>query len=186
MGIHIRPSLLLPTPEKVKLFKYKIRLLNIADIAGIVDWQSLELTQEMFEAAIDRGDICIGAFDGNRLVAYVWRAFALARINGELWVAFKKPYRYSYKSFTLPEYRGQHLQDILIHNVDEICYERGYTQGLALVETHNFPALAAQKRRGDKIVGYLIQFKVGNRLLFSWAPGTRKYDICFCRLNQNK
>ena len=65
------------------------------------------------DASLDRGNICAAAFDRDRMVAYVWRSFSTAPHTDGLWVTFERPYRYGYKAFTAPAYRGQHLQDAL-------------------------------------------------------------------------
>ncbi|HEX2482149.1 MAG TPA: hypothetical protein VHQ69_09735 [Methylomirabilota bacterium] len=74
---------------------------------------------------LDRGDLCVAAFEGERLIAYVWRAFGSTPAEDGLWITVPKPARYGYKSFTRPEYRGRHIQQVLSFSTDRLCFERG-------------------------------------------------------------
>jgi len=57
-------------------------------------------------AALARGDVAFGAFDGDQLIAYVWRPFGAAPDADGLWVKVDPPHHYAYKAFTLPAYRA--------------------------------------------------------------------------------
>src|SRR5919201_1687578 len=62
----------------------------------------LELDEAKVLAALRRGDICIGALQGSRLVGYVWFAFGnTPHVEGS-WVRVAQSTRYLYKAFIRP------------------------------------------------------------------------------------
>ena len=75
-----------------------------------------------------------------------WRAFSPAPHSPGLWVAFEKPYRYGYKAYTRPEYRGRHLQKPIRLLADAYSIALGYTATVSYIELHNFPSMAAKRK----------------------------------------
>lgn len=138
------------------------------------------------DAALDRGDICAAVFDRDRMVAYVWRSFSTAPHADGLWVTFERPYRYGYKAFTRPEYRGQHLQDALSFLTERLGVERGYTEGLSFVETHNYASVAQDLRRGNRVVGWAGYIKLFGRVYPFRTPGARRHTFRFVRRDQGQ
>src|SRR5687767_5836956 len=69
----------------------------------------LELNAYQVQAAFARGDVCLGAFDGARLVGYGWLAYGPAPHTGGAWVHFDPEARYSYKKFVRPGDRGRRV-----------------------------------------------------------------------------
>jgi len=52
---------------------------------------ALEMEPDFVRAALARGDLAFGAFDGDRLIAYVWRTFTAAPHQAGLWVRVDRP-----------------------------------------------------------------------------------------------
>ncbi|HTK98333.1 MAG TPA: hypothetical protein VL379_09940 [Pseudomonadales bacterium] len=129
------------------------------------------------EAALARGDICAAAFDGDRMVSYVWRSFSSAKYGDDLWVEIRKPYRYGYKGYTVPEYRGRHLQNSVALFTDDLCVARGHTHALSLIETHNFSSVQSESRRHSILVGWVGYFKILGRTYPFRSPGARKHEL---------
>lgn len=140
-----------------------IRIVTLQDLEAASAERGMDLDPEAFRRAIDRGDICVGAFDGDRLVAYTWRAFQTAPHNNGLWVQFRPPFRYGYKALTLPAYRGLHLQEAMAPLLDEMSIRRGYTHAISFIETHNHPSLRMSLRSGNRIVGLIGYVRVFGR-----------------------
>jgi hypothetical protein len=133
------------------------------------------------EQATARGDIGVGVFEGGRLIAYLWRAFVPTAVSRDLWIRFGPPHRYGYKGFTLPEHRGQHLQDALAYATDRLCVERGRTHAADFVETHNFPSLASDRRRGNVRSGYAASFRLFGRRFVWNSRGARRRGVLLVR-----
>ncbi len=114
----------------------------------------LSMTHEFVETALERGDVVFGAFDGDRVVAYMWRTFTAAPHTDGLWVRVSKPYRYGYKAFTHPDYRGQRLNAAISFFSDAYFLARGYTYDIGFVDVHNMSSIATRKYKGNVAIGY--------------------------------
>src|SRR4051812_14531234 len=70
--------------------------------AELLQWcrdPALELDEIKAVTALRRGDICMGAMDGERLIGYVWFAFGhTPHVEGS-WVRLQGGARYLYKAF---------------------------------------------------------------------------------------
>jgi hypothetical protein len=139
----------------------------------------LDLTWEFVEAALARGDRCTAAFVGPRLVAYTWRALSSAPHVHGLWVAFVKPDRYSYKAFTLPEFRGYHLQSHIAAAADPWFVARGFIRDISFIETHNYASIRSFRRIGHRFVGYAGYLTLFGRPIPFRSPGARKHGFRF-------
>ena len=158
-----------------------VRIATRAELVRAARDRDMELATAHVEAALNRGDICASAFDGDRIVAYTWRSFTIAPHIDGLWVTFEPPYRYGYKSFTHPEYRGQHLQYHVGRLVDALCAERGYAKSLGFIESHNFSSIANSLRQGNRLVGWAWYIKLFGRVYPFRNPGARNHTFRFVR-----
>ena len=114
----------------------------------------LQMSRDFVQAAIARGDIAFGAFDGSVLVAYVWRSLAAAPHIENLWVRVNRPYCYAYKSFTRPDYRGLRIGPVVLLSSDVEMMKRGFTHRAAFVAITNSASLAAGKYTKSEPIGY--------------------------------
>ena len=114
----------------------------------------LDMESGFVRGALARGDVAFGAFDGDQLIAYVWRPFGAAPDADGLWVKVDPPYHYAYKAFTLPAYRGKRIHIAVSHVSDDYFLERGYTAEVGFSEISNFPGIAAADFLGRKRVGF--------------------------------
>jgi len=141
----------------------------------------LQMTPAFVENALSRGDICSAAFDGDDLVAYVWRAFVPTRHKEDVWLTIEAPYRYGYKALTLPAWRGRHLQEMLGPVADRLSIERGRTHSVGFIETHNYASLASSKRLGDEKIGVIGYLRVAGRVFPFRSRGARRAGFGFVR-----
>jgi GNAT superfamily N-acetyltransferase len=142
----------------------------------------LDFREPAVDAALARGDMCIGAFSGDRLVAYTWRALRGPVPHTGGWeVVWNPGLVYRYKAFTLPEYRGLHIHDVLSKTIDRHLLDQGHSIGLSFVETHNFSSIQTLTRKVRQRVGYAgyIQ-RFGLNLSFRTA-GSRQFGFTFRR-----
>ena len=140
---------------------------------------ALSLSGEFVEEALERGDVSFGALDGDRVVAYVWRTLTAAPHTDGLWVRVDRPYRYGYKGFVLPEYRGRRLDQALSFFSDAYFLERGYTQDIGFVDTHNLASVAAEKRKGNVLIGYAGYVNWFGRCLLFRTPAVKRTGFEF-------
>jgi len=114
----------------------------------------LQLNHEFVQKAIERGDFAFGAFDGSKLVTYVWRAVASAPHTENLWVRVKRPFNYAYNSFTRPSHRGQRISPAVHLFSDEEMFRQGFTHRAGFVSIANSASLAAGKHMDVDPIGY--------------------------------
>ena len=159
--------------------RFSFRLLTQEELALACEDPRIEISAEFLRAALDRGDLCIGAFDGERLVAYTWRSFKETSHADDLFLSFEKPHRYGYKAFTLPEYRGLRLQECITPVSDQFCIDRGYTHGISFIQTHNYASLTMSLRVGSVPVGLLGYLRIFGRVFTFRSAGARRRGFGF-------
>ena len=156
-----------------------VRRMTREELYQLADSLPSEIDRPFIDAALERGDFCTAAFDGNTVAAFVWRSFSTAPHGHGLWVGFEKPYRYGYKAYTLPAYRGRHLQDPTAIVSDQECLANGFTYALSYVAIQNFPSIRSDMRRGNRLVGFAGYVRLfGRAFPFRW-PGVRKHGFRF-------
>ena len=120
-----------------------LRIASDEDVRQACEDPSLPLDEASAFASLQRGALCLAAFDGDRMVAYIWHAFRPAPLREDVWVHFPKPYRYGHSAFTHLDHRGLELQEYLKPLSERASRERGFAYALGLVETHNYAAQGA-------------------------------------------
>lgn len=156
---------------------FSFRIADQEELTFASEDPQLDLPPDFLRRALLRGDICVGAFDGQQLVAYAWRSFRETPHSVGLVLRFSKRYRYAYKSFTRPEYRGRRLQERITPLADGLCIERGHTHGISFIETHNYPSLAMARHAVP--VGFLGYVKVFGRVFTFRSPAVRRRGFGF-------
>ena len=175
--VHSRP--LSSQPPKPPPTGFEARIVREGELMAASADEQLGLSADFVRSALARGDVCIGAFHDGRMVSYVWRSFTCAPHTDGLWVRFRKPFRYGYKAFTLPEFRGRHLQDPLARLLDAYCIERGFAFSIGFVETHNYPSIASDERRGSRLLGWVGYLKLFGRTVTFRSPGAARCGFGF-------
>lgn len=156
---------------------YEIRRLTDADYARLPNYPRLNTTAEFIQNTRASGGFCMGAFAGEELVAYVWRAFLDAPAEDGFRLRMAPHLRYGFKALTLKEHRGRHLQSPISLLSDAACIELGCTLGASYVRTHNFASRTSDMRRGCKPVGWLVWInKAGRRWCYS-SKGARAFGL---------
>lgn len=145
---------------------YRVKILDEAELQSASEQADLDISPEFITQAVADGGYCAGAFHKDQLVSYVWRAYRSTPIHDRLVLNFPAPIRYGYKALTLPEYRGLHLQHAIALYSETHDRAAGYTEHLAFIETHNYPSIISDERRGNQVIGYLVW--IDNRFL-NWS-----------------
>ena len=143
----------------------------------------LDIDPNFVRAALARGDLAFGAFDGDRLIAYVWRSCTAAPHAEGLWVRVDRPCYYAYKAFTLPSYRGKRIHIAVSLLCDKYFMERGYIAEVGFSEISNYPAIAAAKFLGRRRVGFAGYVKCWGRCIPFRTPGLKKLGFEFFEPN---
>ena len=142
---------------------------------------NLKLSTNFVCAALARGDICVAAFDGARLVAYEWVAFGPTPHIGGVWVEFDKTARYGYKQFVLPQYRGQRIAAALATHSDGWCKRRGRSHAVSFIDLDNEASWHASLRVGNETVGYAGYVTIFGVFISFRTAGARQAGFRFHR-----
>jgi len=185
--VHIRPlepEFVIP-PEHAARFEFR-RLAHAEALEQSRLNPKLAMTDAFLSSAFARGDICVGAFDGGRLVAYTWRSLDRAPVDGELWLKLvRSDCRYGYKALVLTEYRGQRINKTVRSFYDREMAAMGIKYNVAYIDLHNLASMRAHQglhRERIGIAGYFRRHRV-------WAtfrtPAVRRY-LQFVRTEESE
>jgi hypothetical protein len=159
-----------------------VRMLTPTDIRDYVGRDGLDFRRESVEAALARGDVCVGAFAGDQLVSYSWRATrGPVRHTPEWDVTWNPGLVYRYKALTLPNYRGLHLNEALAKTVDRHLAKQGHLVGVSFVEVVNLSSMRTLRRKGRRRVGYAGYFQRFGLFIPFRTTGCRAYGFAFRR-----
>jgi Acetyltransferase (GNAT) family len=145
----------------------------------------LELSQASVREAFARGDVCVGALEGERLLGYAWFAFSPTPESGGTWVDFAPSATYTYRHFVRPSLRGRRIVGGMLFAADAEALRRGRSTCLTLVYTHNRASIRATERSGARTVGYAACWKLFGRLLCWRSSGAREAKLRFFRPHSN-
>ena len=152
-----------------------------AEEMALWDESELAVTPTKAAQAFARGDLCVGAFDGTRLIGYAWFASRPAPHVDGLWMAFDSNAVYIYRALVRPEYRGRGIAPALYHFADRRFLEQGKGYAIICVNIYNRPSIAAAQRSGASTAGYTAYWTAGGRFLTVRSPGAKRCGFRFYR-----
>ena len=76
-------------------------------------------------------------------------------------VEFGPEFRYLYKAFTLPEYRGRHALRLFKSLRDDYCVQRGRSSAITFIAIDNDPSMKAAYGTGNQRIGFAGFIKLG-------------------------
>ena len=158
---------------------YSMRLLSRDDLKTASANPELDLVEAYYLPSLARGDLCVGAYFGDELVSYVWRAFVPTPAEDDFWFEFHPPLRYGYKAYTLPSHRGKHLQHPIALLTEELCLERGFTHALSYIEVFNYASIISDQRRNNRLHGYAGYVGFGRFRMPFRSPGAKRQRVRF-------
>lgn len=162
------------TPQHIRF-----ALMSEADLLPHCADPDLELPERHVRCAFARGDLCVGAMDGETLCGYQWLAFRpTPHVNG-IWVQFDQRARYSYKKFVRAGYRGQRIAAGLSSHADALCVQRGRTSTVGFINVRNNASWRASARLGSRTAGYAAYVRISGRFIAFRSPGAKRCDFQF-------
>ena len=138
-----------------------------------------KFTEAKARDAFARGEVCVGAFHGTRLVGYAWYAVEQAPHWNGLWMDFDRRAVYIYRAFVTPRYRGRGIAPALFRFADRLFLERGREIAVLCIAADNKPSLAAARRSGAHSVGYCAYWHGTGRFFSLRASGVRHVGFRF-------
>jgi len=158
---------------------FALRVLEAEELLRATHEPELDIDSEFVHGALARGDMAFGAFDGDRLVCYSWRAFARAPHIDGVWVKISSPYHHGYKTFTRRSHRGQRIFAALMLFSDNDLVQRGRVAQVHYVDIYNFASLAAHEFSGSRRVGLAGYVKWFRFFIPFGTPAVKRIGFAF-------
>lgn len=121
----------------------RISIAGEADLTVLNGDEELGVSQEFVTDAFARGDICVAAFEAEKIVAFRWFATTGVPHSKSLQVEIGKDIVYGYKAETRSNYRRQKLQEAITQFAANYLLQVGKTHMGGFIETHNFASIQA-------------------------------------------
>jgi len=156
-GIYTRPLRGPTDGSSVEERVYTHRVFEAADVAELLSCSrnpELDLDEDFVRSALSKGDVCAARLRDGAVVAYRWIAFTPTHHRQGVYVDFDPRYRYGYKTFTLPEYRGRHVLRLFTPQVDSYCMKRGRQSAICIVAVDNDPSMRFVLGTGFRRIGF--------------------------------
>jgi hypothetical protein len=149
------------------------RVVRLDEIARAARDPQYEISPAFLDAALTRGDLCVGAFVGERLVAYGFSSARPTNIDPDFCFRIPPGWMYNFKEFTLPAWRGRRIHaGLWAARRQQVLRERGIRNVVALVMATNYPSLASFRRLGfRRVFGFVIIGKGEKRRLLASGSG---------------
>ena len=177
-AVDLRPLYAEPKLPKLKPGR-SVRVATQQELELLVEEPIYELSKSFIQTALRRGAYCVAAFEDNKIIAYTWRSYSATPHADGLWVEFGPECRYGFKAFTHPDFRRQDLHHTISLMSDADSIRRGCTHSIAFIETHNYPSLLSNAKRGNKRVGYAGYLRVHGRVFPFRTPGAKRHGFRF-------
>lgn len=180
-GIYARPVALPEEPDPV-VPGYSHRLFEEAQAEELIACSrdpELDLPESFIRDALAKGDICDAILHDGRAVSYRWSAFTPTHDDSGVYVRFDEGYRYGYKTYTLPQYRGRHLLGGKTRLTEARWISRGCASAIAFVAIDNRSSIRRALVMGSRRVGFAGYLKRGGIFLPFRTPGVRRCGVSF-------
>jgi hypothetical protein len=156
-----------------------VRVLSEAELLEASTDEDLDLSPGFIRAALARGDLCCGAYEGDRLVGYTWRAPAIAPFRDDLWVKVQEPLHYVYKYYTRESHRGRGIHIALTRLADRHLLEKKRPLEVGFIDIANMPSLRAARSLGRRKIGWAGYLRVFGRCYTFTTRGGRRAGAAF-------
>jgi hypothetical protein len=158
---------------------WTVRQLTHSELRAVAADPSLEISDDFVASTVARSSTATVVFDGQRIVSYAFAIVGSAPAGDGVWVSCSPPYRYSFKSFTRPEYRGRRLSAYTSLGSDAVFLRRGCTHAISYTATHNFASIRTEASKGNVPIGFAGYIVFGERRFTFRSPGCRRAGFAF-------
>jgi len=159
------------------------RVFEQGDLEEFLDFAQsdarLDLDETFVRSAFAKGDACAAVFSDGRLVSYDWMAFTPTHDARGVHVQFGPRYRYSYKAFTLPDFRGRHATRAFKPLSDDYCVQRGRDSTIAFIAVDNRSSIRLAVGLGNRRIGLAGYLKLGPVFIPFRTSGARAEGFRF-------
>lgn len=142
---------------------YDVTLLSKDELLKYSKDKKSELEKSFIDAALEKGDQCLGFINNDILASYGWYSNSATSINEDLSLIFDNYWTYNYKGYTNPSHRGKRLHAIGMAIMLTMIAKKNFCGILAYVEIFNFRSLRSTKRLGFRPFGKVYVLKIFDR-----------------------
>ncbi len=177
---HVTTRPLFEDPRLLPPEGIEVRYPTREELHTAADRGDMMLDAQRLEDSLARGDLCSAAFDDGKMIGYAWNAYRSAPHIDDIWIEFRPPHRYGYKSFVLPEYRGRRISNGMATHSDAESIKRGFTHAISFVETHNYKSIRANCRHpGRRFEGIAGYFRLFDKVIPFRSPAVKRLGFRF-------
>lgn len=182
LGLHVlglyRAPLRSPAPHPGSI---TVRALDEAHAIALGADRELEVRPEWARAAIRRGDRCLAAFEGERVVGYTWVSRQHALLDEGVDVRVGEGGEYRFKTFVRPGDRGRGLMPLLYRAADAAAAAEGRRWSCLCIAPYNEPSIAAARKAGAERMGLVVIWKFAGRVHAWRSAGVGRAGLEFHR-----
>jgi GNAT superfamily N-acetyltransferase len=109
---------------------------------------------------LKHGDRCIFALADEEIIGHMWIMKARMEMSQGRLMRLSSERAYIYKGFVIKEARGQRVLAGLDQFAVELLRNEGFQLIVTTVESSNYPAIAARKRKGFVKIGEIWQYRI--------------------------
>lgn len=163
-----------PGEKKSTSGDVSVRVMSRNELREFEVCPEMQLPRLFMDEAYAAGDVCIGGFVDGEFCGYSWYSEKDSPSSVGLTTSFLGDYVYTYKNFTLPQFRGLGMQ-VAIKEFALNFYKSKGKKGIVLaVESQNFASRRSTVDAGGRVVGYWM-YLLKNK--FYWGWGTKGCDV---------
>jgi hypothetical protein len=152
---------------------------DVERLLACTDLAAMDLTEDFLRDAFAKGDVCDAVLCDGRLVSYTWMAFSTTHHVDGVWVEFAGKYRYAYKAYTDPAFRGQHAIRLFKAASDGYCISRGRTHTITFIALDNRSSIRYAMGVGNQRIGVAGYLKWGRFFVSFRTPAVRRESFRF-------
>lgn len=153
-----------------------VRAVDVREIAR--EYSDLEVSPDFLDRAERDGYQCCLTRLNGEVTGYGWVARGRCLHTPAVDVLIGSGQRYSFKAYTRPKFRGQHLRGSF-GALDRFDAEHGIAQSVFFIETHNVASIRASRRNGSLFCGYAGYLELFGRVWTFRTGGAKRIDFSF-------
>jgi GNAT superfamily N-acetyltransferase len=121
---------------------------------------ALGIPQPFVRGAYARGDACMAALEGERVLGYAWLSIGRSPHASGLWIEAHAGSGYVYDVFVRPECRGQRIAPWLYVALDRYLTQHGRRAVLSAIDWDNARSARAALRAGARECGAVVLLRL--------------------------
>ena len=157
------------------------RMLTEPEARSAFSEAALEIPEPFVRSAYARGDVCIAALEGERVLGYAWLSTGRSPHTSGLWIEPHAAAGYAYDVFVRPECRGQRIAPWLYVALDRFLIQRGRRALLSSIDWDNESSIKAALRAGAREAGGVALIRLFGVHLAYCSSGVKASGLRFTR-----